>query len=174
MKPMMKPVLKTILMLFLFAFCADPVFAKAPEPKRAMRPNTSLYIPMRDGVRLAVDLWIPVDGAPAGRMPTVMETTRYWRANSKGPKRSATQRAFNARGYAYMIIDARGSGASFGHRKMEWSPDKVADRRDVVESIVTRTWSNGKVGGVGTSYSGNTAELLAATGHPAVKAVAPL
>lgn len=84
------------------------------------------------------------------------------------------QRALNDKGYAYLIIDARGSGASFGSRKIEWSPEEVADLKDVVEWIVTRPWSNGKVGGVGISYSGNTAELLAATGHPAVKAVAPL
>ncbi|MEG3177271.1 CocE/NonD family hydrolase [Sphingomonas sp. RB3P16] len=165
---------RTVFAFCLFAFCAEPVLAVPPQPEPAAIRNASFYIPMRDGVRLAVDLWLPVTMPQSSQVPTVMETTRYWRASRKGPKGNATQRALNDRGYAYIIIDARGSGASFGNRRMEWAPEEVADLKNIVEWIVSQPWSNGKVGGVGTSYSGNTAELLAATGHPAVKAVAPL
>lgn len=121
-----------------------------------------------------MDLWLPATMPQSGRVPAVIETTRYWRANRKGLKGNAIQRGLTNNGYAYLIIDARGSGASFGNRKMEWAPEEVADLKNIVEWVVQQPWSSGKVGGVGTSYSGNTAELLAATGHPAVKAVAPL
>ncbi|MGH2823754.1 MAG: CocE/NonD family hydrolase, partial [Thermoleophilaceae bacterium] len=82
--------------------------------------------------------------------------------------------AFVTRGYAYVILDVRGSGASFGSRRTELSPAEVRDGYDVVSWIVRQPWSDGKVGATGTSYVGTTAELLLSTGHPAVKAVAPL
>ncbi len=73
-----------------------------------------------------------------------------------------------------LLVDARGSGASTGERLIEWSPDELADLGEVVDWIVRQPWSNGRVGAWGVSYEGNTAEMLAATGRPAVKAVAPL
>lgn len=140
----------------------------------AQRGNIALYITMHDGVRIAADIWFPKGSVEGARFPAVMETTRYWRATRKGNRLSPNAQALVAAGYAYLSIDARGSGASFGNRRMEWAPEEVADLRDIVDWIVAQPWSNGKVGGVGTSYSGNMAELLAASGHPAVKAVAPL
>tara|TARA_R110000782_G_scaffold78276_1_gene154834 strand:+ start:32549 stop:34396 length:1848 start_codon:yes stop_codon:yes gene_type:complete len=165
---------RRLLALLLVMVCVSPALAGTARPDLADARNTSFYIPMRDGVRLAVDLWLPASLPQSGRVPAIIETTRYWRANRRGPQGSEKQRAFTRAGYAYVIIDARGSGASFGNRRMEWGPEEVGDLTNIVEWAVQQSWSNGKVGGVGTSYSGNTAELLAATGHPAVKAVAPL
>jgi uncharacterized protein len=51
---------------------------------------------------------------------------------------------------------------------------EIGYMKDIVSWIVGQPWSNGRVGGTGASYDGNTAELLAASGHSAVKAVAPL
>jgi uncharacterized protein len=142
-------------------------------PNGQMR-NIAVYITMRDKVRIAADIWLPENYDGTNRLPAILETTRYWRASRKGNKQSAEMRSLNEHGYAYVIVDARGSGASFGSRRMEWAPEEVADMREVVDWIVHQPWSSGRVGGMGVSYSGNTAELLAATGHPAVKAVAPL
>jgi hypothetical protein len=151
-----------------------------------LRRNTAQYVTMRDSVLIAIDVWLPPTLGSGERIPTVVNSTRYVRATQPGPlarwltrlqRGSDADReieAFNAAGYAVVKVDARGSGASTGTRSIEWSPDEVEDYGQVVDWIVAQPWSNGRVGGFGVSYEGNTAELLAATGREAVKAVAPL
>lgn len=139
--------------------------------------SQSLYLTMRDGVRIAVDVWLPPDLETGQQIPTLMRMTRYWRAfQNLSPEETggAWDIQFRDAGYAVVVVDARGSGASEGVRTIEWSPDEVADYGEIVDWIVAQPWSNGRVGAYGISYEGNTAELLAATNRPAVKAVAPL
>jgi uncharacterized protein len=149
--------------------------------------NIARYVTMPDGTKIAVDIWLPADYKAGQKLPSIIKSTRYWRAtqptflgrsmmglgilpNDAGD----TVNSFGKAGYAFIKVDARGSGASFGFRRMEWAPEEVADMKDIVSWVVAQPWSNGRVGGTGGSYEGNTAELLAASGHPAVKAVAPL
>jgi len=80
---------------------------------------------------------------------------------------------FVTRGYAYVIVDVRGSGASFGTRRAELGPREVRDGSEVVDWIVRQPWSDGRVGATGVSYVGTTAELLLVNQHPAVKAIVP-
>ena len=151
-----------------------------------MRRNTSVYVRMRDGVEIAIDIWLP-PGLKAGeRVPVLMKTTRYWRATQNGwayrpmvalgvtqPSPSSVD-YFNRRGYAVLLIDARGSGASGGNRIAEFSPDEVADYGEIARWASRQPWSNGRVGAYGVSYEGNTAELTAAADEPSFKATAPL
>jgi hypothetical protein len=148
--------------------------------------NQALYVPMRDGVRIAIDVWYPKDLSSGARIPALMQATRYIRATEPGLLAKALLSigrhstlpeevgALNDRGYAVVLVDARGSGASFGSRQTEWSRDEIADYGEIVDWIVNQPWSNGRVGAFGVSYEGNTADMLAATGREAVKAVAPL
>lgn len=149
--------------------------------------NQSTYIDMPDGVQIAADIWYPADLAPHQQLPTILLSTRYWRVQQPAFVSRAliglglieginysVRDAFNEAGYIYVLIDARGSGASSGTRTLEWSPDEIDDMTHIVDWIITQPWSNGAVGGYGISYDGNTAELLAAINHPAVKATAPL
>jgi hypothetical protein len=85
------------------------------------------------------------------------------------------QRAyFNDRRFAVINVDARGSGASGGHRVVEYSPAEIADMGEVAAWAAQQGWSNGRVGTYGVSYDGNTAELAAAANQPATRAVMPL
>jgi len=142
--------------------------------------NQSLYVTMRDGVRIAIDVWLPSDLEPGEKIPTVMRATRYWRAlehvsdDLADDRNYAEAERFNNAGYALVLVDARGSGASFGWRPYELSQDEARDYGEVVDWIVAQPWSNGRVGAYGVSYAGNTAEILAVNMHPAVKAIAPL
>lgn len=149
--------------------------------------NESQYITMDDGTQIAVDIWYPAELAPGEEVPAIMLSTRYWRVQQPGFLSRAlmglgliegvnysVRDAFDEAGYAYVLVDARGSGASSGRRTIEWSPDEISDMGQVVDWIVAQPWSDGRVGGYGVSYDGNTAELLATVGRPAVKAVAPL
>ena len=141
--------------------------------------TTSEYVTTRDGTRLAVDVHLPSTRAAGERLPALLELTRYWRASedattgARRPSLNSLDRFFLRNGYAVLKVDARGSGASFGTRSAEYGPQEVRDGYDIVDWLVRQPWSSGGVGAYGTSYSGTTAELLAAVEHPAVKAVAP-
>ena len=139
------------------------------EPRFSNVEPRSLYLPMRDGVKIAIQLVLPKD-LPAGeRIPAILNMTRYWRARQD----SQPEKFFPSHGYATVFVDARGTGASFGVWKAPFSQDEVKDYGEVVDWIVAQSWSNGKVGALGNSYEGNTALWLATTQNPAVKAVIP-
>ena len=143
---------------------------------------SSLYLTMRDGVKIAIDLYLPGGLEEGARIPTIIHQTRYYRSMelrwpfskllARGPGGTASR--FIANGYAWISVDARGSGASFGRRTCPWSRDEVRDGAEIVDWIIAQPWSDGKVGSFGGSYDGTTAESLLINKHPAVKAVAPL
>ncbi len=158
---------------------ADAAY-RAAWPEAALVRNQALHVPMRDGVRIAVDVWLPAGIEPGTRLPTMMRATRYWRARHlpgaplEGASNFAEAEQWNGAGYALVLVDARGSGASFGIRRFELAEDEVRDYGEMADWIVAQPWSNGRVGAYGVSYAGNTAEMLAVSQNPAVKAVAPL
>jgi putative CocE/NonD family hydrolase len=135
---------------------------------------------MRDGVRIAIDVWLPATLEAEQKVPTIMRATRYWRAQDRpgvpiGKDSNYRQASvLNEAGYAYVCVDARGTGASFGTRAYEVTEDEVRDYGEIVDWIIQQPWSNGRVGAMGASYDGDTAEMLMVNKHPAVKAVAPL
>ncbi len=146
----------------------------------------SYYLTMRDGVRLAADVWLPhSQHRPAA---TILRQTRYFRSIQLRPPLNwltrnrpidhsglyaKRRRRFLEAGYAWVDVDVRGSGASFGHRISPWSQAEVADGYEIVEWIGSQSWSNGSLGSLGISYDGTAAEMLLTTGHPALKAIAP-
>ncbi|HEX8145431.1 MAG TPA: CocE/NonD family hydrolase [Pyrinomonadaceae bacterium] len=141
---------------------------------------SSHYLTMRDGTRIAVDLYLPKALREGERLPTIIQQTRYYRSYVlrwpfsvfAGGIRPSVKR-FVENGYAYVCVDVRGSGASFGTRAQEWSPDEVKDGAEIVDWIIRQAWSNGKVGATGVSYDGTSADFLLVNKHPAVKAIAP-
>jgi putative CocE/NonD family hydrolase len=147
----------------------------------------SAYIPMRDGVRLAADVYLPAPLLPGARLPAILEQTRYWRSSQLRPPLSwfmpkegeafpllrRQRHFFTSQGYVVVVVDVRGSVASFGVWRYPWEAVAVQDSFDIVEWITRQPWSDGQVAGIGNSFPGNTAELLLATEHPAVKAVIP-
>lgn len=144
------------------------------EPQFDGYLTQSVYVPMPDGVKLALDIHLPT-GLPGGvRLPTLLYRTRYWRSTELregASEQSPIVLFFVSRGYAVVQADVRGTGASFGHMRFEWQPEDTQDASDLVDWIIQQPWSNGKVGAYGVSYPGTTAELLAETCHPAVTAV---
>lgn len=139
------------------------------EPKYKELTQRSLYLTMRDGVKIAIDVVLPA-GLPADeKIPAIMNMTRYWRSQQGGKPGMW----FPSHGYAHVLVDARGTGASFGIWRAPFSQDEIKDYGEVVDWIVAQPWSNGKVGAFGNSYEGNTALWLAVTMNPAVKAVIP-
>jgi len=150
----------------------------------------SVYVPMRDGVRLAVDVHLPLGAAAPNRVPALVHLTRYWRSSRRPiaenprfcnpahwrdePLLTTVEVQMLASGYAIVKVDVRGTGASYGFRKVEYGPVEARDGHDLVQWIVEQPWSDGNVGAYGISYTAATAEFLAANRHPAVKAVVPV
>ncbi|HEV2913415.1 MAG TPA: CocE/NonD family hydrolase [Pyrinomonadaceae bacterium] len=142
----------------------------APQYREAV--VQSLYIPMRDGVRVAVDVVLPKDLPERTRIPAIVEQTRYWRSK-KGQGPNSYQRFFASYGYALVWVDVRGTGASFGSWPTPWSREEIKDGGEIVDWIIRQPWSNGKVGAMGSSYGGNAALLINVPNHKALKAVIP-
>jgi putative CocE/NonD family hydrolase len=151
-------------------------FVALPTDTEHEATRRSFLLPTPRGGRMAVDVWLPplADGE---RVPTAIRTTRYRRAtigDRYQELRSAAEVArWTGHGFALVLGDARGTGASYGSWPRPWDDDQRDDLVALVDWIVSEPWSNGSVGGFGTSYDGSTAHLLATTGHPAVKAVIP-
>jgi predicted acyl esterase len=83
--------------------------------------NSAIHLTMRDGVRIAVDVWLPEAAARGEAVPSIVRATRYWRdvqILDRGAKPETDgevmARSFVDAGYAYLAIDARGTGSSFG------------------------------------------------------------
>lgn len=175
-------------LLILFAAWASLSPPPNPRTPSGLRRFSSSYATMPDGSRLAVRLALPPGYEKGARIPALMEVTRYGtksrptallnallnlriaKLRSEGPLESA----FAARGYAVVRVDARGSGASFGRRDMEFSREEIGDLGSLVDWIVSQPWSNGQVGTYGLSFSGNSAELALACRRPALLGAAPL
>lgn len=149
--------------------------------------NQSTYVTMKDGTKIAVRISLPYGMKKNDKVPTIMETTRY---GTKYKKTFLLNALFNLgigkevesifyetllkSNYALIRVDARGSGASSGNRDMEWSKEEINDMNQIIEWITKQSWSNGKVGTYGISYSGNTAELAMISNNKALLASAPL
>lgn len=154
--------------------------ASRPAEHRVGAPR-SVYVTMADGCRLAVDVILP-DGDASKRWPTVLILTPYVRrfqlaAGSNvepSPNSYKYRDMFVPRGYAVVVLDTRGTGASFGTRDSFRSPRERADYREIADWIVAQPWSDGSIGATGISYLGAACDFLASTGHKAVKAIAPL
>ena len=144
----------------------------------------SVYVPMPDGVRVAVDYFIPTtDGVEASEpLPTILHYTRYIRAveyeNEDGSTGIASQAERDPilqhmlhRGYTVAVADARGTGASFGVHNGAFSVEETADSYHIVEWIAEQTWSDGNVGMQGRSYPGMTQYQAATQAPPALKAI---
>jgi uncharacterized protein len=153
-----------------------------PATYRIPRPS-SIYLTMQDGCRIATDIYLPEGATGDGRWPTILIQTPYYRRFAVDPSASGVEPspnvakyrdAFVPRGYAVVVVDVRGTGASFGTRNVFRSPRERDDAYEIADWIIAQPWSNGSLGATGISYLGAASDFLASTSHPAVKAIAPL
>ena len=152
-----------------------PAGGEAEERSVTGHLADSAYVVMHDGVKLAAEIWLPGRDLDASPATTIASFTRYWRA-AKGQVALAeaarhTARILNEAGYAYVIVDVRGSGASFGSRSTEWSDAEIRDYGQVLRWLEQQPWSNGRIVTLGTSYLGNSAELATLSKRPSLRAV---
>ena len=126
--------------------------------------QTDVLIPMRDGVGLGADVYLPTSQGP---FPVLLTITPY---GKNGSGRGAAAQL--ARGYAVVAVDSRGLRASKG----KWEPyvHEAEDGYDVQTWVAKQPWCNGKIGMFGTSYPAYTQVAPAQFRNPSVKALVPV
>lgn len=156
-----------------------PVDVERQEPQRQYPEHTyeRVYVEMRDGIELAVDIWRPVTPKDV-KVPVILSLTPYhllYRALDTNEADLPTGDAalFVPKGYAYARADLRGTYNSGGC----WDYGGIKEREDgydLVEWFGTRGWSNGKVAMTGGSYDGTTANAAAVEKPPHLATIVPV
>ncbi|MES2902389.1 MAG: CocE/NonD family hydrolase [Pseudomonadota bacterium] len=143
-----------------------------------MTVQHDVMVPMRDGVRLATDIYLPAETG-AATFPVILERTPYGKhlpsRSERGPgDRAAMERAEVARyfveqGYAVIYQDCRGRYASEG-RFVKYVSD-AEDGYDTCAWILAQPWSDGRIGTKGLSYAAHTQAALGSKNAPGVLAM---
>ncbi len=132
-----------------------------------------VMMPMRDGVRLATDIYRPKDASK--KVPIVWVRTpynfNYWDVRNGLPGDMTAALTWVKRGYAYVVQNERGHFFSEGNYDILGPPR--SDGYDALAWMSAQPWSNGKVGTVGCSSTAEYQMGVAATGHPALAAINP-
>lgn len=128
--------------------------------------RSTAMVPMRDGVRLATDVYLPAGGGP---FPTLLERTPYGRNAEARRERSVARprpllrgevaAQFAAHGYAVVVQDCRGRFDSEGSFTKYLG--EAGDGADTMGWILQQAWCNGRVGTYGLSYAAHTQTALA-------------
>ncbi len=155
----------------------DPA-GQLPAPAYDGYQRTSRYLTMRDGVRLAIDIIRPTrNGQLHDRaLPVIWAHQRYHRASIVDGRLRTTfggLASLLGHGYVLAVVDARGSGASFGSAPGFYGKAELADTYEVTEWLAAEPWSTGKVGMFGGSYLGHIQYFAAGQRPPHLKAIFP-
>jgi putative CocE/NonD family hydrolase len=172
----------TIVSTVIFAGAFRAAAEQGAETTFAM---TNAMVPMRDGVKLNTNIFIPKNAS--GPLPIMLERTPYQAAESERGWAQGRFSALVADGYIFVFQDIRGRYKSEGQFVMQRAPisllgekndpkvvDEVTDAYDTVEWLIKNVPSNnGRVGITGISYPGWTAAMATLAPHPALKAASP-
>ncbi|WP_326731764.1 CocE/NonD family hydrolase [Streptomyces phaeochromogenes] len=125
---------------------------------------------MRDGVRLATDVYLPDGEAVDEPGPTILVRLPYDKSGTYASM-PLIARYLTRRGYHVAVQDVRGKFRSEGETLL--FVNEVHDGYDTIEWITHQPWSDGIVGMWGDSYYGYTQWAAVASGHRALRAIAP-
>jgi putative CocE/NonD family hydrolase len=132
-----------------------------------VREIEHVWVQLPDGVRLAMQLWLPDQAAPA---PVVLEAIPYRKRDSTRPYSRYWGRELARCGIAYARLDARGSGDSEGLLVDEYLPQEQHDCAEAIAWLASQPWCNGAVGMRGVSWGGFITLQTAALAPPSLKA----
>jgi predicted acyl esterase len=133
--------------------------------------DRKVMMPMRDGVRLATDIYRPRNAS--GKVPIVFVKTpynfNYWDVRNRVPADMTAAITAIKRGYAYVVQNERGHFFSEGNYDILGPP--ASDGYDAMAWLSKQEWSNGKIGATGCSSTAEYQPAVAAQGHPAFAAM---
>ena len=154
-------------------------YTEPDSPDFKNHQKSSEYIEMPDGVKIAVDVFLPSEGPAREKFPVILSYTPYQRSRIDRQTGVITDfsseyfsRELLARGYALVCADIRGTGASTGWL-LDFMPEIWSDGKEVVDWIANQSWSNGNVGMMGGSYLGWSQLATASHAPAALKCIMP-
>ncbi|WP_290796428.1 CocE/NonD family hydrolase [Flavihumibacter sp. UBA7668] len=171
--------MKNFLLLIAFVFMASLVSAQAPvEDTAAIYRkldsiaviDQKLMMPMRDGIRLATDIYRPKGNK---KVPIIFSRTPYnfntWIDGKMSTRTLDAAYDAVSRGYALVVQNERGRFFSEGEWDILGTP--ITDGYDALEWMAKQEWSNGKVGLIGCSSTAEWQMAVASQNHPALAAM---
>lgn len=166
---------KYYLALSIFIFSTISTLAQKSIKEKILEIATieeKIMMPMRDGIRLATDIYIPKTGQ---KVPIIFSRTPYnFNSWADGEEQTRTmERAYEAlkRGYAYVVQNERGRYFSEGEWDILGVP--LTDGFDAFSWLERQEWSNGKIGTLGCSSTAEWQMAVAALDHPSHAAMVP-
>ncbi len=151
--------------------------AADPDLQPGVQVLRDVMVPMRDGVRLATDIYRPA--GVTGALPLLLERTPYDKtgtnladrtaADPQPRSRSEVAAEFARAGYAVAVQDCRGRYKSEGVFTKYLSEGH--DGFDTMEWLLAQPWCDGRIGTYGLSYGAHVQTALAAMSPPGLKAM---
>lgn len=141
--------------------CAMLLVAGVARAQEAPSKQT-VMVAMRDGTRLATDVWLP---AGTGPWPVTLARTPYDKNGVQQFGTTLTAARLVAEGIAMVVQDVRGRYASEGQAQL-FGPDAWGEQQDGADTVAwirQQSWSNGRVASIGGSALGMTQLQLAGT-----------
>jgi putative CocE/NonD family hydrolase len=138
-----------------------------PRPVERRDP---VWIPLKDGTRLAARMWLPVD-AEMRPVPAILEYLPYRRREGTAERDALGHPYVAGHGYACVRVDMRGSGDSDGVLTDEYLPLEQDDAVEIIAWLAAQPWCTGRVGMMGHSWGGFNALQVAARRPPALRAI---
>jgi putative CocE/NonD family hydrolase len=164
------PLVLTYLLISNFSLYAQNQFLQELEEIAIV--DQKIMMPMRDGIRLATDIYRPKTDK---KIPIIFSRTPYnFNSWGDGKERTrTTKRALEAvkRGYAYVVQNERGRYFSEGEWDILGVP--LTDGYDAFTWMKNQSWSNGKIGTLGCSSTAEWQMAVAALDHPSHAAMVP-
>lgn len=133
-----------------------------------IRTDLDVMVPMRDGVRLATDIFFPADNA-AGT-PILLYRTPYNKDESA--RLYGFARYFASHGYIVVQQDCRGCFKSGG--EVNFLQPEAEDGYDTLAWIARQPWGDADVGMWGTSWSGWAQTAAASLAPQRLKTIVPM
>lgn len=136
------------------------------ELQEAAIVERKVMVPMRDGVRVAADIYRPKDASK--KYPIIFSRTPYnfnfWDVRLGAPRDMTTILEAVKRGYAYVVMNERGRYFSEGNYEILGAP--VTDGDDALKWMAAQEWSNKKIGAIGCSSTAEWQPAVAALDNP--------
>jgi uncharacterized protein len=136
--------------------------------------DRKLMVPMRDGQRMATDVYRPKD--TSRKYPTIFVRTpynfNYWDVRNGVPRDLSAELEAVRRGFAYVEMNERGHFFSEGDYDILGPPR--SDGYDAIQWMASQPWSNGKVGLIGCSSTAEWQLGVAATAPAGLATIIPM